>query len=275
MKKYLLVFLASLLVSFVIGMPPRGYLGFVYSSMIETPCYAVLTYFILKKFSKTNKEILGIAGLIILGRIIVEIPLRIVDWESTLISLPCTLLACLTIILTAFVFYTKKTYVCILALAIWGYCVFFGHKALLQYMIWGPTPKAQVGALMIRTSNGVTALESIKSEYIMLDFWIPQCGVCYKKFPDFQSFYNKSKDKLTIASVFVTLYKGEQESEGKAIIEKRGYTFPVWSVAKQDTLLKVLKIDQYPTIILLDKNRNVIFRGSLENAEKKLGTIIN
>lgn len=275
MKKYLLPFLYSLLVSIIIGAPLRGTVGFVYSTIIESVFYVVITYFLLKKYSKTNQETLYIAGLIILGRIILEMPLRLLDFEHTLVSLPGTLLACSTIILTALVFMIRNIYFLTLSLIVWGYCIFIGHNKILEYMKWGPPLKAQVGNLTINTPKGNIPLKTIKSEYILLDFWISKCGVCYEKFPDFQSLYNKNKNEITIASVFVPYFKNEQISDGKAILDKCGYTFPVWSVSPTDTLLKTLKINIYPTIILLDKDKNVIFRGNLENAKKKLEGIIN
>lgn len=275
MRKYILIFLSSVLICIIVGAPLRGIVGFIYGSMIETPCYAIMTYIVLKKCSKANKETVWIAGLIILGRIILEFPLRIASFESTLLSLPNTLLACLTIILTALVFSTERIYIGILSLAVWGYCVFIGHKDLLEYMAWGPTPKVQVASLTVSASRGNTTLKAIGSDYMLLDFWNSKCGVCYSKFPELQSLYDKNKNKITIASIFVPFYKNEQESDGKPIIDRLGYTFPVWSVTKKDTLLKILKIHFYPTVILLDKNRYVIFRGDLENAEKKLEKLID
>ena len=254
-------------------MPLRG-VGFIYSSMAETPCYIILTYLVLRKYAKTTKEIVEITGVILLGRIILEIPIRIIDFGPTLMSLPSTLLSCLTILLTALSFATKKIYIYILSLAIWSYCTFFGHKALLYYMTWGPELKAQVSTLKINTSDGITALKNIESKYILLDFWSSKCGFCYKKFPELQALYEKKYDNMTIASVFVP-YQKEQISDGKSIIDKLGYTFPVWSVSPQDTLLNVLKINGYPTIILLDEKRNVIFRGNLERAKKKMEDLID
>ena len=85
----------------------------------------------------------------------------------------------------------------------------------------------------------------------------------------------KGKAEVTIASVFVPYYKNEQEETGIAIIDSLGYTFPAWSITKQDTLLKVLAINGYPTVVLLDKSKNVIYKGSLEMSIKKLEKLVN
>lgn len=277
MKKYLLAFLFSFLIYAIIGIPLRGIreVGFVGASMIETSCYAVAVYFMLKRYAATNREVWLLTGVIILARIFLEIPIRLIDFKGTLMSLPNMLLACVTIILAALVFSTKNKYVCLFSLVAWGYCTFIGHEKLLEYMKWGAPLKVQVASLTINTSEGAMPLKSIKSEYLLLDFWNSACGVCYEKFPEFQSLHDKNSGKVKIASVFVPFRKNEQASDGEDIISKRGYTFPVWSVAPKDTLLKVLKVERFPTIILLDKERNVIFRGNLENAKKKLEDIIN
>ena len=86
MRKYILIFLASL-VLFLMITPLRG-IGFVYASIVETICYAVMAYVLLKKYSKSLTLAFLIGGLILLGRIIVEIPLRMKDFEGTLMSLP-------------------------------------------------------------------------------------------------------------------------------------------------------------------------------------------
>lgn len=278
-KKYILIFVSSLLFFLIIGAPLRGIIGFIYASIIETICYAILTYFILKKYSKTITDSILFGGLILSGRIILEIPLRIRDFEATLISLPNTLLVCITLFLTILLFLSKKKkQVLFFSLIIWGYCVFEGHRNVLEYLTWGTTPDVNIASFPIRTKEKNATLSSIEDEYILLDFWNSKCGVCYKKFPLLQSLFErveKGKAEVTIASVFVPSYKNEQEETGIAIIDSLGYTFPAWSITKQDTLLKVLAINGYPTVVLLDKSKNVIYKGSLEMSIKKLEKLVN
>lgn len=274
MKKYIWIFLASLLL-FLICSPLRGW-AYTYASIIETPCYLVMTYIFLSKQAKGNKDVFIILGLIILGRIILELPLRISYFESTLASLPNTLLACLAVALATFVFMAKKKMIVgIVSAIIWSYCVFIGHEKWLHYIIWGPVPEVKVSSFVINTSEGDKALEDIKDSYILLDFWNSKCGVCFQSFPHLQTLYDKYRDKISLASVFVPLYKGERQEDGQSRMDEMNYTFPVWSVAKEDTLLNILGINAYPTVILLDGNRKVLFKGNLKNAQKKLEDLIN
>ena len=277
MKKNVYICLVSLLLFLAIGVPLRCLIPFVYASIIETICYAIITYVILKRHSTINNSPYVIGGLILLGRIILEVPLRVRDFEGTLISLPNTLLACLAIILTVIVFVSRQRKITILfSLIIWGYCVFIGHSSWLEHIAWGPTPNMNLTHFNIKTSKKNTTFNSIKKDYILLYFWNSKCGICNTTFPELQSlFENVKQDKSIVTSVFVPLFKDEKQTHGDSIINKLGYTFPVWSINRQDTLLKVLNIKRYPTVILLDKDKNVIFRGNFEKATKKMEELIN
>lgn len=276
MKKYIWIFLSSLLFFFIVGVPLRGFVSSVYGTMIETICYAFMTYYFLQKKAKKKVDIYIISIFIILGRTILELPLRISDFEGTLISLPNTLLACLAIVLATLAFMAKKKMtVGVVSTIIWSFCVFIGHEKWLDYIIWGSVPEANVSSFVIKTSEGDKALEDIKNSYILLDFWNSKCGVCFQSFPHLQALYDKYRDKISLASVFVPLYKDEQQEDGQYRIDEMDYTFPVWSVSKEDTLLNILEINGYPTVILLDEKRNVLFKGNLKNAQKKLEDLIN
>lgn len=274
-KKYIICFALSLIL-FLLCTPLRAW-SFINASIIETILYATVTYTILSKLSKNKKETIIITMAIIAGRICIELPLRIKDFSQTLVSLPGTFLACLSILLAALIYATVKNrkYIVVPVVLAWGYCIFWEHKKCLEYITWGTTPDVNLSTFVITTEKGRTRLDSLKKDYILLDFWSSTCGICYKKFPEIQSLYDRNEDKITAVSIFVPYLKEEQEADGKPIIDKYGYTFPVWSVPSGDTLLKVLKIDCFPTVILLDKDRNVIFKGNLENAKKKLESIIN
>jgi len=274
-KKYIISFTLSLVMSLLCA-PLRAW-GFTNASIIETIFYLIITYMILRKLSDNKSETKIITIAIIAGRICLELPLRIIHFNETLISLPSTSLACLSILLAAFIYTIKhKKHIVLFAILAWSCCVFWGHKKCLQYMIWGiSTPQVNLSSFEITTGKEKATFGSLKEEYILLDFWNSGCGVCFKKFPEIQFLYNKNKNKMTIASVFVPRFKNEQESDGKPIIDKYGYTFPVWSVSPKDTLLKILKIEFFPTVILLDKDKNVIFRGNLDNAKKELEDIID
>lgn len=277
MKEKILIFVYSIALYLIIGVPSKACVGLIGSSVVETICYAIMTYLFSKK-AKTTTDIFLIGGTIILGRVILEIPVRIMDWEETLISFPTTVLACITIVLTVVISVLRKNkYVTIFAVSLWGYSVLFWHKSWLESLTWGPTSETSVVFCAVNTPKGNVLLDSISSEYILLDFWNSRCSICYEKFPELQSLFEraeKSQKKITVASVFVP-FKDEQERSGDSIIRKIGYTFPVWSVSRLDTLLKLLEIRKYPTAIILDEDKNVLFKGHLEKATEQLESYID
>lgn len=116
--------------------------------------------------------------------------------------------------------------------------------------------------LPIVAENGDTSsVITMKPRIVVLDFWYSQCGVCYKKFPEFAKLkaHFKGKDVL-FATVNVPL---ETDSLNFAFDAVRKYGF---------TALKTAKlmgsdgwgIEGYPTNIIYDANRNLRFQGQLE-----------
>ena len=62
---------------------------------------------------------------------------------------------------------------------------------------------------------------------------------------------------VVIAGVFVESKNGEYENNMKTFHRK--YTFPVFKVSKEDSLVKKLAIKSFPTIAVMDANG--VFRG--------------
>ena len=60
------------------------------------------------------------------------------------------------------------------------------------------------------------------------------------------------------------------QSDGYNIVKERECTFPVYTIPKYSQILTRCEINAYPRILILDKNRTVIFNGSLEFAKRKL-----
>lgn len=83
--------------------------------------------------------------------------------------------------------------------------------------------------------------------------------------------YKKEKNEVFLTSVFVK-YGDEQFADGQKILADYNCTFPMVSVSGNDSILKYLNIQGFPEIIILDENKEVIFKGSLERAKKKLAT---
>lgn len=119
-------------------------------------------------------------------------------------------------------------------------------------------------------------VKDIKKEFLLLDFWSSKCGVCFKKFPQLQQLYDdlKSNEEVMITSVFITS-DNESYLDGLNILCKHGYNFPIIGCTDwNSSLVSTLGINGVPTVIILNKNKDVIYRGNIEFARKKLKCLI-
>ena len=78
--------------------------------------------------------------------------------------------------------------------------------------------------------------------------------------------------RVQVASLFVC-YKDETIKTALEIVNKRGCDMPVYAVDKSSVILSECGISTYPHVLILDKQRNVIFNGSLEFAKRKLKSL--
>lgn len=115
-KDYLQIFLL-LMLTFLCLCFTAGY-SFYAAAPIESLCFMGLTYLLLQKYDKECKHIIPITLWIILGRFILESPIRIFDFWGSLSTLNVTL-CCLTgIVLGAVCYKEKRLAVVILSVAI-------------------------------------------------------------------------------------------------------------------------------------------------------------
>ena len=106
------------------------------------------------------------------------------------------------------------------------------------------------------TSGTIIQLSNIKSRYILLDFWFCRCGPCIKSFPELQKLYSETnRDDFEIAGISIDV-AGDKEL-WKSSIVKYGLSWLNMNDPKSATSKK-LAIVNYPTKILLDKNRKII-----------------
>ena len=124
----------------------------------------------------------------------------------------------------------------------------------------------------VTDSTHTFRLSDVDAEYIVMDVWYSGCGVCIDQMPEIQALYDEYKDnsKIKVVTLFACLLKGETISDGYNIVKERECTFPVYAIPKYSQILTRCEINAYPRILILDKNRTVIFNGSLEFAKRKL-----
>lgn len=114
-KKLLLLFFCSILL-FLITCWSAALSGYA-AGFTESICYFALTYYALLKFSEMgmNDKNTIVILTIILGRIILEIPVRFMDFRGSLASLGITVVVLTSILLALLCFREKRISVFILS----------------------------------------------------------------------------------------------------------------------------------------------------------------
>jgi len=116
----------------------------------------------------------------------------------------------------------------------------------------------------IKHENGFPISPTVfENKLSVMYFWTTSCGVCYKKFPDLQELYIDYSDNKDIAiSAVNVLYPKESPSDIYHSIRERGWSFPLFFLAKDD-LNKYDDVDLnfYPYVLVLDYDNTVLYSG--------------
>lgn len=287
---YTAIFLLSLCI-FLLGFLLRYYnvhflslYALPLSFLVLTISYFALTIVILNKF-RDKLSTCGILLSIILA--FIDIPLHIIDFRETLVSFP-ELIGRLLAVAMGYVYVrqTRNSNRIIIAALTFSFIIFFsfwGYKYYSNYLNFGSftgkTEQVVDNPIVFQNAAGEdVSLNDFTGQYLVLDFWSSSCGVCFKKFPEVQKIYVEHEDNPNIAiySVFCRMdTRNETVKMGVDMLKERGYTFPSLSMDMDDPVLKEIGVTAFPTVIIFDPNSKLIFRGSIESAEKYLKKLID
>ena len=192
----------------------------------------------------------------------------------TIWSLPVTILPLWAVITVAIFYRYRKVSLFLLCSILLIYGIIDGQNQWYEWARFGNNPIMTVNLAdcEVTDSTHTFRLSDVDAEYIVMDVWYSRCGVCINQMPEIQVLYDEYKDnsKIKVVSLFACLLKGETISDGYNIVKERECTFPVYAIPKCSQILTRCEINAYPRILILDKNRTVIFNGSLEFAKRKL-----
>ena len=136
--------------------------------------------------------------------------------------------------------------------------------------------KQTPGLMLKDTSGNYHSLYDIKSKYIILFIYAPDCGHCQKETPHLVNQYDSLKTKYDI-TVFAASTETEREKWTKFIKDyKTGQFINVADIELHDNFRQIYDVKSTPRIFLLDKNRKIVAKrfGAeqlgvvLENLEK-------
>ncbi|MEN8247907.1 MAG: TlpA disulfide reductase family protein [Bacteroidota bacterium] len=125
---------------------------------------------------------------------------------------------------------------------------------------------------LINKEGEVINNESLKGKVVLFDFWYISCNPCWVKFPELQRTYEKYQSNPMVEIYAVNRpMKRDKQGELFTRIEKKNYTFPVLQGTQE--IMDSFDVYVYPTVILLNREGEVVFMGELEDAEKTIQSL--
>lgn len=272
-------FVTSLIIWMIISPLRGGYVsigsitGFCLSSIVGFIVFYFLTIFFLRK-----KDTIWIPVSIAAGLSFFMLPIHLLNWESTLVSFLEWIIHLIGIIAGYTCYRLKKRYIAYIfsVLIISGAYVLSttGYQSWLFYLNYhtfsGKISEKQLSPKSYFQNSEGKDMEwnDFHKELIVLDFWNKGCGYCYEAFPDVQKLHDAHiKTNVGVYAVYVgSKRRNENYSTGDSILKSRGYNFPALFLCEDSPILKELEIAVYPTVIVINKDQELVFRGNIEKA---------
>jgi len=115
-------------------------------------------------------------------------------------------------------------------------------------------------------------LHKLEADIIVLDIWTTYCSSCFRRFSDYNNLYLQYKDDARVKVYAVNLKEGRQSiEEVMEVVNDLNYSFPF--LYTNDSVARVLKKDLFvtsvPKLIILDKNRKIVYQGRLITDKKQ------
>lgn len=122
----------------------------------------------------------------------------------------------------------------------------------------------------------------LKDKYTLIDFWGSWCSPCIEALPKMREIYLQVKEREDVLILGIALESPKDLPKTLKIMQRERVEWPnVWEVSsnnRQNTSLhRKLKIDSYPTLIVLDKNGRIVARSGetgIANPYKERESII-
>lgn len=266
-----------------IGLSPlRGYVSFAACTLVGFFLYSALTTILLTKY-RQNLSFEKALSPILLGFLLTNI-FRVFDFKGTLISFPDACFHLLGILVGYGLVKIKSNlkWVMVTITSILSIYMFFtGYDLWLNKLNFGTymgsieNENISKDIIFNDTNNSSVNIKSLKGKIVLLDFWYSRCGVCFTKFPEVQTVYNKYKSNPNIRFYTVNSFFKSIDKDGDAqrIINEQGYSFPVL-ICKDAALVNELKVRSYPTTLIFNKKGELVFRGDILCAEKEIEALL-
>ncbi len=103
---------------------------------------------------------------------------------------------------------------------------------------------------------------------VLLDFWTTTCGICFKKFPQVQTVYDKYKNDSSLMILAVNSpIEEDKPNQAFSDIREEEHSFPV-VITKDEDLAEKYGVKGYPTTFVINRNKQIVYKGDIEGAVK-------
>lgn len=293
MKHTLKIFVIGLILSVVISPLRSGFVslwelsGFKLSSIVGFVLYFFLTIY----FLKSNQKKLSDSRIVIsflLGISLISLTIHIVSLPETLGSLLELLIQLSSVGFGWLVYRISNIYykvpilvlsfVCCFGLSTTGYDLWMNK--LKSGSFTGRVESIHTSdSILVQNVKGETlALSSYKADYLLVDCWYTNCGICYREMKKVQKLYDKYRENpdIQIITLHARIEKNNESYDtGAEILKREGYSLPVLSINFSDPNLNELGVTTYPTVLIFNKDGKLVFKGNIDFAAKYLQATIN
>lgn len=272
-KDHFLLWLLSLTVWGLL-LPIRAY-SFYWATIAHSIAFVILTWWALHKFALKAGFCRPLIPILVPWMF--ELVLHCFLSDS-LLSLPATVFPLWAVITVALFYSIRKIWLLLALGMLFLLSITEGQKQWYEWVRFGDKPVFTVNLADCEVSDSTHTfrLSEVGADYLVLDVWYSACGACINQMPDVQALRDEYEgSNIEVVSLFTCLLKGETISDGYRIMGERGCNIPVYAIDKDSPILTRCEISKYPRVLILNKDRVVIFNGSLDFAKRKLKEIIN
>lgn len=107
-----------------------------------------------------------------------------------------------------------------------------------------------------KTESEFKLSEALAGKRVLINFWASWCTSCIKEIEILEKLKEKYKDKV----VFVAVNAGEKDRLIDNFIKKHKFSYTIL-YDKDRMFSKSVGVDALPITIVIDQNKNVIYRG--------------
>ena len=87
-------------------------------------------------------------------------------------------------------------------------------------------------------AGNAVKLSQFEGKPVVVNFWASWCGPCETEMPHFQNAYEKYGNSVQFMMVNLCGYGNDSKEEAKALIDSKGFTFPVFYDTDADAMMQ-------------------------------------